>query len=91
MEKSERLQYTYIGDYMFKDKKILILGLARSGFQAAKILVKRGNEVILNDFKDESKQDLRQVEELRKIGVHLVFGSHPDDLLEVAFKLLKFQ
>ena len=60
---------------MFKDKKILILGLARSGFQAAKILVKRGNEVILNDFKDESKQDLRQVEELRKLGVHLVFGS----------------
>ena len=73
---------------MFKDKKILILGLARSGFQAAKILVKRGNEVILNDFKDESKQDLRQVEELRKLGVHLVFGSHPDDLLDKSFDYL---
>ena len=73
---------------MFKDKKILILGLARSGFQAAKILVKRGNEVILNDLKDESKQDLRQVEELRKIGVHLVFGSHPDDLLDKSFDYL---
>ena len=66
----------------------MILGLARSGFQAAKILVKRGNEVILNDFKDESKQDLRQVEELRKIGVHLVFGSHPDDLLDKSFDYL---
>ena len=73
---------------MFKDKKILILGLARSGFQAAKILVKRGNEVILNDFKDESKQNLRQVEELRKLGVHLVFGSHPDDLLDKSFDYL---
>ena len=73
---------------MFKDKKILILGLARSGFQAAKILVKRGNEVILNDFKDESKQDCRQVEELRKLGVHLVFGSHPDDLLDKSFDYL---
>ena len=73
---------------MFKDKKILILGLARSGFQAAKILVKRGNEVILNDFKDESKQDPRQVEELRKLGVHLVFGSHPDDLLDKSFDYL---
>ena len=73
---------------MFKDKKILILGLARSGFQAAKILVKRGNEVILNVLKDESKQDLRQVEELRKIGVHLVFGSHPDDLLDKSFDYL---
>jgi len=73
---------------MFKNKKILILGLARSGFQAAKILVKRGNEVILNDFKDESKQDFRQVEELRKLGVHLVFGSHPDDLLDKSFDYL---
>jgi len=73
---------------MFKNSKILILGLARSGFQAAKVLVKRGNEVILNDFKEESKQDAREVEELRKLGVHLVFGSHPDDLLDKSFDYL---
>ena len=34
---------------MFKDNKILILGFARSGYEAAKVLIKRGNEVILND------------------------------------------
>ncbi len=73
---------------MFNNKKIFILGLARSGFQAAKVLIKRGNEVILNDFKEESEQDSRMVEELKCLGVHLVFGSHPDDLLDKSFDYL---
>ena len=73
---------------MFNNKKIFILGLARSGFQAAKVLVNRGNEVILNDFKEESEQDSRMVDELKGLGVHLVFGSHPDDLLDTSFDYL---
>ena len=73
---------------MFKDNKILILGLARSGYQAAKVLIERGNEVYLNDFKEEDKQDSEQVSELRNIGVNLVFGSHPDDLLDESFDYL---
>ena len=73
---------------MFKDNKILILGLARSGYQAAKVLIERGNVVYLNDFKDEDKQDSEQVSELRNIGVNLIFGSHPDDLLDESFDYL---
>ena len=73
---------------MFKDNKILILGFARSGYQAAKVLIERGNIVYLNDFKDEDKQDKDQVSELRSIGVNLVFGSHPDDLLDESFDYL---
>ena len=73
---------------MFKDKKILILGLARSGYQAAKLLISRGNTVYLNDYKDEEKQDKNQVEELRSLGVNLVFGGHPDDLLDDSFDYL---
>ena len=34
---------------MFENQKILILGFARSGYEAAKVLARRGNEVILND------------------------------------------
>ena len=48
---------------MFKDNKILILGLARSGYSAAKILIERGNEVILNDSKEEEKLDKDQISE----------------------------
>ncbi len=73
---------------MFQNNKILILGFARSGYQAAKVLMERGNEVYLNDSKEESKMDSSQVEELRNLGVHLVFGSHPDDLLDETFDYL---
>ena len=70
---------------MFKDNKILILGLARSGYSAAKILIERGNKVILNDSKEEKKLDKGQIAELRELGVELIFGSHPDDLLDSSF------
>ena len=73
---------------MFQNNKILILGLARSGYQAAKLLIKRGNTVYLNDFKEEEKQDPEQVKELRDLGVNLIFGGHPDDLLDNTFDYL---
>ena len=73
---------------MFQNKKILILGFARSGYQAAKLLAQRGNEVYLNDAKDESLVDASQVEELRSLGVNLIFGSHPKDLLDSSFDYL---
>lgn len=73
---------------MFKNNKVLILGLARSGYQAAKVLIKRGNTVILNDGKAEEKLDQEQIKELREAGVELIFGSHPDDLLDSSFDYL---
>lgn len=73
---------------MFTNKKVLILGLARSGFAAAKYLINNNNEVILNDGKDKEKLDQNQIEELEKLGVKLVFGSHPDDLLDSSFDYL---
>ena len=73
---------------MFKDNKVLILGLARSGYQAAKLLIKRGNEVYLNEAKEEILLDKEQVSELRELGVNLIFGYHPDDLLDSSFDYL---
>ena len=73
---------------MFENNKIFILGLARSGYQAAKYLISRGNTVILNDGKDEDKMDPEQVKELRDLGVELIFGSHPDDILDSSFDYL---
>lgn len=73
---------------MFKNKKIFILGLARSGYQAAKILSERGNDVVLNDGKEEEKLDASQIQELRNLGVELIFGSHPDDIFDDSFDYL---
>ena len=70
---------------MFENKKVLILGLARSGNGAAKYLSKHNNEVIVNDSKEEDKLDKDQVKELKELGVKLVLGSHPDDLLDESF------
>ncbi len=73
---------------MFQKNKILILGFARSGYEAAKILIERGNEVILNDSKEENLQDQDKITQLRKLGVKFVFGNHPDDLLDSSFDYL---
>ena len=73
---------------MFKNNKILILGFARSGYEAAKVLIKRGNTVVLNDAKQEKVLDKSKIKELRDMGVQFVFGSHPDDLLDNSFDYL---
>ncbi len=71
---------------MFTDNKILILGFARSGYEAAKLLLKRGNEVYLTDMKKDHNKE--QMEELEKLGIHFVLGEHPDDLLDKSFDYL---
>ena len=73
---------------MFENKKIFILGLARSGYEAAKYLSKFNNEIVLNDGAHEDKLDSNQIEELKNLGVTLVFGSHPDNLLDNSFDYL---
>ena len=71
---------------MFENKKIFILGMARSGYEAARVLSKRNNTIVLNDMND--KQDPQRVKELEDMGVKVVLGSHPDDLLDESFDYL---
>lgn len=71
---------------MFENKKILILGFARSGYEAAKYLLKHHNSVVLTDMKTEHDKD--QIEELKNLGIKFVLGSHPDDLLDNTFDYL---
>lgn len=64
---------------MFENKNIVILGLARSGIAAAKFLRKRNCNVIVNDKKE--KEDESILNELKSLGVKVILGSHPDDLI----------
>lgn len=73
---------------MFENQKILILGFARSGYEAAKLLITRGNEVIINDNKNKEAHDSSKIEELESMGVQFVFGGHPDDLLDSSVQYL---
>ena len=65
---------------MFKNMKILILGMARSGVAAARVLIKRGNTVIINDIKEEHDKEI--IKELNDLGVELILGSHPLKLVD---------
>lgn len=73
---------------MFRNKKILVLGFARSGYDAAKLLLKRDNYVLINDGKEREFHDQDRIEELEKLGCHFLFGSHPEDLLDESFDYL---
>lgn len=66
-----------------KGKKVLVVGLARSGVAAARLLVSHGAMVMANDLKPEA-QLAAQAAELRKLGVMLSVGSHPESLFENA-------
>lgn len=73
---------------MFENNKIFILGFARSGYDAAKVLIKRGNKVLLNDGKEIQESDKDKIEELKALGVEFFFGSHPDELLDSSYDYL---
>lgn len=77
-----------LGDNMFESQKVLILGMARSGYEAAKVLIERGNTVVLNDSKTEDRLNKEQIDELRNQGVEFVLGTHPDDLLDSTYDYL---
>lgn len=70
----------------FEDKKILVLGLARSGMAAALVLHELGAIVTVNDGKpfEENKEAQILLEE----GVKVITGSHPLDLLDEDFALM---
>jgi len=68
---------------MFENKKILILGMARSGVAAAKLLINRNNRVIINDLSKDHDKNI--INELKELGCELVLGSHPYDLLDDSF------
>ena len=63
-----------------KDKKVLVLGLARSGMAAIHLLAKYGANITLNESKKEEQLD--QLETLKQLNVRLVCGGQPQALFE---------
>ena len=70
---------------MFENKKIFILGMARSGYEAAKVLAKHNNQIIITDIKD---QDSEHLKELKELGVKFVKSDNPSDLLDETYDYL---
>lgn len=65
---------------MFENKKVVVLGLARSGFAASKFLRKRGCDVTVVD--KVKTYDEKVLDELESLGIKVILGSQPDDLID---------
>ena len=70
----------------FENKKVLVLGLARSGQAAARLLAKLGAIVTVNDGKPFDENPSAQA--LLEGGIKVVCGSHPLELLDEEFALM---
>ena len=67
---------------MFENKKIFILGMARSGYEAAKLLTKHGNAILITDKKEQKEEHIK---ELTDLGVDIRICDDPIDLLDESF------
>ena len=66
--------------YQLDGKKVVVVGLARSGLAAVRFLVKQGAAVKATDQK--SKDEIAQIEMIASLpGVKLYMGGHPLDIL----------
>ena len=67
---------------MYENKKIFILGMARSGYEVAKFLSKYNNEILITDM---NEQDINHVYELETLGVKVVITKDPLNLLDESY------
>ncbi|WP_010282665.1 UDP-N-acetylmuramoyl-L-alanine--D-glutamate ligase [Bacillus timonensis] len=70
----------------FSNKHILILGLAKSGLAAAKVLHGIGAIITVNDQK--SYEENEAAKELEKMGIKVFCGGHPIEILDDHFDFI---
>lgn len=64
----------------FPYKKVLVLGLAKSGLATAEVLYKNNINLIVNDL--SAKEEDPIVQKLKNQGIEIILGSHPLELLD---------
>ncbi|NCU16193.1 UDP-N-acetylmuramoyl-L-alanine--D-glutamate ligase [Pallidibacillus pasinlerensis] len=70
----------------YRNKKVLVLGLAKSGVSAALLLHELGALVTVNDLKPFSENP--EAQSLLEKGIKVICGEHPEDLLDEGFQLV---
>ena len=70
----------------YQNEKVLVLGLAKSGFSAAKLLNDLGALVTVNDGKPFEENP--EAQGLLEQGVRVITGHHPIELLDEDFSLM---
>ncbi|MCR8641918.1 UDP-N-acetylmuramoyl-L-alanine--D-glutamate ligase [Paenibacillus sp. N1-5-1-14] len=70
----------------YAGEKVVVLGLAKSGVAAAKLFHRMGASIVVNDRKDRDQSP--EAAELEDLGIAVICGGHPDDLIDENVKLL---
>lgn len=70
----------------YKNQQVVVVGLAKSGVAVAKLLHRFGAHVIVNDKKP--REESVGVEELEALGIQVITGYHPDDLIHPGVSLV---
>ncbi|MFQ6793992.1 MAG: UDP-N-acetylmuramoyl-L-alanine--D-glutamate ligase [Thomasclavelia sp.] len=68
---------------MLIGKKVLVIGLARSGKAAIRLLHHLNATITVNEAKDA--KDIPEYQQYLDMGIEMVTGSHPDELFERDF------
>lgn len=67
---------------MIENKKVFILGMARSGYEVAKLLSRYNNDIVITDMKE---QDSDNVKELKALNVEYIITDKPEQLLNNSY------
>lgn len=67
------------------DKKVLVLGLSKSGISAAKYLNKAGADVYLTESREQKPEDVEKIQELKNLGINVETGGHSDEFIKDAY------
>ncbi|WP_310829718.1 UDP-N-acetylmuramoyl-L-alanine--D-glutamate ligase [Paenibacillus pedocola] len=70
----------------YRGKQVVVLGLAKSGVQVAKVLHERGAVVTVNDKKERDQSP--EASELESLGISVICGGHPDGLIHEGVSLV---
>ena len=69
---------------MIENKKIFILGMARSGYEVSKLL-SNNNDILITDSKDQDEDKLKELESL---GINFIKTDNPEELLDDSYDML---
>ena len=70
---------------MIQNKKVLILGMARSGIAIAKLLANYQNEIIITDLKNQEEE---VIQELESLNIKIVVTEKQEELIDSSFDIV---
>ena len=67
------------------EKKVLILGLSKSGIAAAKYLSEKCADVYITEAKEEKESDKALLDELKALDIKVEMGGHSDEFIKDSY------